>query len=112
MSNPFTLDKSIERSVRFVQKMVAPKYIDVDKGIPRTLISHCEGIAFLKIFKVSLRARPDGASLSQGDCRAPRALLQLWSFFARLQTFANCTGLSQKLRLVSFFLAETWAAEW
>jgi hypothetical protein len=54
MSNPFTLDKSIDRSVRFLQRMVAPKYIDVDKAIPRTLVSHCKGIAFLKIFKAGL----------------------------------------------------------
>ena len=54
MSNPFTLDKSIERSVRFVQRMVAPKYLDVDKAIPRTLIAHCEGIAFIKIIKAGL----------------------------------------------------------
>lgn len=27
---------------------------DVRKGIPRVLISHCEGIAFIKIFKAGL----------------------------------------------------------
>ena len=32
MSNPFTLEKSIERSQRFLQRMVAPKYISMDKG--------------------------------------------------------------------------------
>jgi len=34
--------------------MVNPKYVKADKQIPATLLRHCEGVAFITIFKAGL----------------------------------------------------------
>jgi lipid-binding SYLF domain-containing protein len=54
MNNPFGLEKSIPRAVNMLQNMVNPEKITPDSAIPLTLLRHCEGIAFIRIFKAGL----------------------------------------------------------
>ena len=51
--NPFTLEKTIPRSVQMLKDLVISEH-NPDKGIPLTLLRHCEGIAFIRIFKAGL----------------------------------------------------------
>jgi len=52
--NPFTLEKSIPRSVKMLQNMINPDIVAPDKAIPLTLLRHCEGVAFIRIYKAGL----------------------------------------------------------
>jgi len=48
------LKESIPRAVRVVNELANPKYISQDKAIPRKLLQHCKGIAFITIYKAGL----------------------------------------------------------
>jgi len=50
----FSLDGYTDKCIRMLNDMVNPKYVKADKAIPATLIRHCEGIAFITIFKAGL----------------------------------------------------------
>ncbi|GBG24358.1 SH3 domain-containing YSC84-like protein 1 [Hondaea fermentalgiana] len=54
MSKRFSLEGYTDKCIRMLNDMVNPKYVKADKQIPATLLRHCEGIAFITIFKAGM----------------------------------------------------------
>mmetsp|Transcript_16714 Transcript_16714/g.27103 ORF Transcript_16714/g.27103 Transcript_16714/m.27103 type:complete len:428 (+) Transcript_16714:255-1538(+) len=50
----FSLDGYTDKCVRMLNDMVNPKYVKADKQIPATLLRHCEGVAFITIWKAGM----------------------------------------------------------